>query len=151
VARTHEEPTSSSAPARFVPPGPTGLGTAAAKLARVAAGWGAVSAAELAIGTAQRSDTVRRPQILPDGSIVIEVHDYQTRESFQVSTQCPLYSGRHPRSRELQRGHREWARGHDLFADADEYEPFVRPASMCSCQRSVTGSLWRPRLSSAIS
>ena len=122
--------------------GPTGLGTAGLGTAagRLHLGHADEGDARSAPADPQPGDH-RRPQLLPDGTVVIDVHDYVTCENFTVTVHCPLYSGRHPREPELTRGHREWARGHDLFADGDDYERF------CAARFDLLASAQRHRLS----
>lgn len=131
---TAEEP-------RFVLGGPTGLGTAAADLGRLPAspartppslrapaeerpprdapGTGADRSIEASTPPAEPHP----PMIHSDGTVVFEVHDYQTGHDFVAAMHCPLRSGRHPREAELQQEHRRWAREQELFAEAD-YERF---------------------------
>jgi uncharacterized protein with NAD-binding domain and iron-sulfur cluster len=126
---------------RLVLGGPTGLGTAAADLGRLPASPDRTSpplrapakerpprdapgtGAERSIEASTPPAKPHPPMIYSDGTVVFEVHDYQTGHDFVAAMHCPLRSGRHPREPELQQEHRRWAREQDLFAEAD-YERF---------------------------
>lgn len=98
----------------FVLGGPTGLGTGSTRLGRPVP----------SVRPAPAEEHPPRPVAHPDGSVTFTVHDLETDEEFVASISCPLYSARHPQSDELLRGHREWARGFDLFASDEYYARF---------------------------
>lgn len=126
---------------RFVLGGPTGLGTAAADLGRLLASPARTPAslrapaderpprdapgigADRSIEASTPLAEPHPPMIYADGTVVFEVHDYQTGHDFVAAMHCPLRSARHPREAELQQEHRRWAREQELFAEAD-YERF---------------------------
>lgn len=126
---------------RSVPAGPTGRGIAAADLGRLPASRAgspppprdpaqerspreaAATRADRSIEASPTPAEPHPPIIHPDGTVVFEVHDYQTGDDFVAAMHCPLRSARHPCEGELQQEHRRWAREQELFAEAD-YERF---------------------------
>ncbi len=122
---------------RLPPGGPTEPGTATADPARLAASPGRTpppprapteeraprdapgTGADRSIEAPTPPAEPHAPMIHPDGTVVFEVHDYQTGHDFVAAMHCPLRSGRHPREAELQQEHRRWAREQELFAAAD--------------------------------